>query len=121
MKKYVPQIDNQLFEMANIPPKRSGINFGIIQIRPEARHSLFPHIHFVKNIKNQNDEYTKFSIDSKVENIKIVEQVDMSLTKKEIDLIKKFIVKNNALLKQYYLQAEYIVDTVEFLSNLKKI
>jgi hypothetical protein len=117
MKKY----HTQLFEMANISPERSGIITGIIQIRPEARHSLFPHIHYVHNIRLQNKEYVKFSISNKRKNIEIIEQKNINLTIDEIEDIETFIIKNNKLLKEYYIQAEFILDTVTFLSSIEKI
>lgn len=124
MKKYNKIVEKEilsLFEMANISSKTAGIKKGIIQIRPESRHSLFPHIHYVHNIKKQNDTYAKFSLSDKKDKIEIIEIQNIKLSIDEIEEIKIFIIKNYEKLKEYYLQAEFIVDTKEFLDSLEKI
>jgi hypothetical protein len=109
-----------LFEMANITPKYSGLVKGVIQIRPEDRHIYFPHIHFVWNVKKAENEYIKLSLESNKNKIKIIEQKNIKIDNKQIEIIKDFITLNYSLLKEYYLQAEFL-DTGEFFSLIVKV
>ncbi len=110
-----------LLETANISPEYSGIKKGIVQVRPGLRNELFPHIHYFHDIRKQNDEYAKFSIKDDVDEIEIMEQKNIRLEKNESGSIKSFIALNSDLLLIYYLQAEFIPDTGEYLSLLKRI
>ncbi len=113
------EIEN-LTEMANIFPEDSGINFGYMRIINEKRHPQFPHLHFTKDLKLIQKEFVKFSINSDISKIEIIEEKDLKLNKKEITLIKKFISINSDSLIEYYLQGETI-HTKKFLNNLQKI
>jgi len=110
----------KLFEMANIMPKYSGIEEGTIQIRPEERHINFPHIHYVHNVKKAEFEFIKFSITSNANNIKIIEEKNLTLSSKEKRNIIKFITRNSEKLIEYYNQAEFL-DTTDFMLSIKKI
>lgn len=111
---------SKFFEMANITPKYSGVLEGIVQIRPEERHILFPHVHYVKNVKEAESKFVKISLSKKIEDIEIIESKNLNLSKKELDHIKQFLVLNYNLLIKYYNQAEFL-DTGDFISNIKKI
>ena len=110
----------QLFEMANIMPKYSGIEEGTIQIRPEERHINFPHIHYVHNVRKADFEFIKFSISSNIKNISIIEEKNLILSNKEKKKVMKFIAKNAIKLIKYYNQAEFL-DTTDFMLSIKKI
>lgn len=110
----------ELVEMSNLSSKRTGIKTGYIQIKSEMRHPIYPHIHFVKDLKKSKAEYIKFSIDSDINKIEIIEIKNLKLSKKEIEQVKEFISKNSELLNDYYLQGEFL-DTDDFLDNIKKI
>jgi len=115
MKRY-----KSLFEMANISTKYSGLSRGVIQIRPEERHSIFPHVHFVYNVKKAENEFVKLLLAKNEQDIKIIKAKNISLSSSELKDIKKFIVKNYELLKSYYLQAEFL-DTGDFFLKLQNI
>jgi len=119
MKKYKQQLKSSLIEMANISVKRSGIEEGWIQIRNEKRHSNFPHVHYVHNLKKSNHEFIKLTINEKIEDIQIIEN-KMKLLVKELNKVKLFISKNYKVLIDYYLQGD-VIDTDDFMDSLKKI
>lgn len=106
-------------EMANISKEITGLKKGYIQIYAELRHPLFPHIHFVYDLKKVKTEYAKFTINNNIEEIKIIKDT-LSLTNKEIKDIKNFISKNADILLNYY-DAGKTLDTYLFLKSLKKI
>lgn len=116
MKRY----ESKFFEMANIGGKYTSITEGIIQIRPGERHKNFPHIHYIHNIKKADNEYIKFSINKDIEKIKIIEEHELKISKKEKEKIVTFISKNANKLIKYYKQAE-ILDTIDLLTSLEKI
>jgi len=110
----------QFFEMANIPQKKTGLNF-FIQIRPEERHIYFPHVHCVNKLTKQEEEYVKVSLSKSADDISIIEEHNMKLSNKQFKQLKIFIMKNYDKLFIYYTKAEYIPDSGEFLSNFYKI
>jgi hypothetical protein len=123
VKKYKSLIQEDLTlikEMANITPKYSGLEKGVIQIKPELRHVLLPHIHFVWNVKKSEDEFIKIRLASKEDNMIIMESKNINLNSKQLQKIKKFIMLNYKLLVKYYLQAEFL-DTGDFVIMIKKI
>jgi hypothetical protein len=118
MRRYQEQY---LSEMASLVSKNTGIDFGNLIIRAkENRHPMHPHIHFVRDLKKQKNEYIKYNISDKKENIKILEAKNLGVSKKEDNIIKDFIVKNYNTLYNYYIQGEFI-STSEFLDSLKKV
>jgi hypothetical protein len=121
MKKYKRKNINELFEMANISDKTSGIYTGIIQIRPENRHAYLPHIHYTHDIRKQNKSYAKILLSDKEEKIRIIDGKNIKVSNYEMEKIKEFILKNYKKLLDYYNKAEYIIDTKEFLNTLEKI
>ena len=115
MKKY-----KRFFEMANISTKYSGLSKGVVQIRPEERHSLFPHVHFVYDVKKADKKYVKLFLAKDEKDIKIIKSKNLELNSKELLDLKRFIIKNYELLKSYYLQAEFL-DTGDFFLKLNSI
>jgi hypothetical protein len=110
----------RLFEMANIPQRKTGL-LGIVQIRPEERHILFPHIYYVRDVKQAEVEYLKVTLNEDKNKIKIIKNKDFKISKKEFESLKLFIEKNFKKLETYYNQAEYIPDTSEYLSKFVKV
>jgi hypothetical protein len=110
----------RFFEMANIPSKKTGLS-GIIQIRPEERHILFPHIHYVRDVKQAESEYIKVTLNEEKNKIKVIKNKNFKISKKEFELLKIFIERNFKKLETYYNQAEYIPDTSAYLSKFVKV
>jgi len=109
-----------LKEMANITPKYSGLKKGVIQIKPELRHVLLPHIHFVWNVKKSENEFIKIKLAFNINDMIIMESKNINLNNKQLEQIKNFIILNYKLLIKYYFQAEFL-DTGDFFIMIKKI
>lgn len=109
-----------LFEMANIPPVRTGLK-GIVQIRPEERHIFMPHIHYVRNVKKAEIEFLKITLSKIEDKIEILENKNFKISTKELKQLKIFITHNYKKLHTYYSQAELILDSSGFLANFEKI
>ena len=125
IKRYVSLFEQEpkfeyLVEMASIDARQSGIIEGDLVLRAkEAKHPFFPHVHYVHNLRNQEKEYIKYTIDSDLSKIKAI-VIKMKITKKENKKVKQFIAKNSKALIDYYLQGKGI-RTQDFLDSLKKI
>lgn len=108
-----------LKEMANVIFKYSGLEKGIVQIRPEEKHKYFPHIHYIENIKEENYKFIKFSISDDINKIRIIEQKNLVISSKQKKAIFKFIVKNAIVLTKYYNRED--VDTIGMLNSIQEI
>jgi len=107
-----------LYEMAILDEKDSGISEGYIRIGFERRHPKLAYIHYFHAISMKDKEYVKFTINSDLEKIVMIEN-KMNITGEEINKIKKFISKNSDLLSNYYFQVGDTILTRKFIQALK--
>ncbi len=108
-KEYLHEAES-LYEMANFNPEHTGLKEVIWVSVKNANHG--PRIKIYKNSKAKG---TSFSVTIEDEPKTIGE---VFVNSKELNRIKKFILKNKTNLIKYW---EYQLDTVDLVKNIESI